>query len=131
MAIHNETGRIGERVAFRYLMQKGYRILASNWHYQHKEIDLVATDGQWLVVVEVKTRVEHTYIAPSESVTRAKQRNICIAADAFARQHHCDLPVRYDIIAITYRPATDTYEIEHIENAFYPELNRASRRRYL
>lgn len=130
MAWHNETGKNGEKAAFRYLMQKGYRILASNWVYQHKELDLVVTDGQWLIVVEVKTRNENTLVSPLDAVNRQKQRNICFAADAFARSHSYDMPIRYDVLSVIFSPATDTYRVEHIENAFYPELNRACKRRF-
>lgn len=112
------------------MLQKGFRVLATNWEYKKKELDLVATDGSWLIIVEVKTRVEDYLVDPLAAITRAKKRNICLAGDAFARLHHYDLPVRYDVVSVVYRPASNTYEVEHIENAFYPEQNRPHRKRF-
>lgn len=130
MAKTYDIGKEGERVAFRYLIGKAYRILAQNWFFQHKELDLVATDGQWVVVVEVKTRVENSLQKPIEAVDRVKQRNICVAADAFVRQFRLNMPIRYDVLSVIFHPASHTFEVEHLENAFYPELNQSRRRRY-
>lgn len=124
-----EIGKEGEQVAFRYLMKKAYRILAKHWIYKHKELDIVGTDGQWLIIFEVKTRVKNSTRLPIEAVDRKKQRNLCYAGDVFVRLHKIHLPVRYDVISIIYDPATEFFDIKHIENAFYPEL-RNSRSRY-
>jgi len=61
MATHNITGKEGEAFARQYLEDKGYRILHCNWRYRHKELDIVASDGKELVVVEVKTRSDITW----------------------------------------------------------------------
>ena len=46
MAKHNEFGRLGEEIAARYLTEKGYTILERNWRNVHKEIDIIAKDGE-------------------------------------------------------------------------------------
>ena len=74
MATHNEFGRLGEELAVRYLMGKGYKILERNWRTIHKEIDILAKDGKDLVVVEVKTRKTDEYGDPDIAVTKQKQR---------------------------------------------------------
>ena len=56
MAKHNELGKKGEEIAAQYLSEKGYEILERNWRNRHKEIDIIAKDGNELVIVEVKTR---------------------------------------------------------------------------
>ena len=56
MAEHNELGKLGEELATQFLTEKGYEILEKNWRNKHKEIDIVAKDGNELVIVEVKTR---------------------------------------------------------------------------
>jgi len=56
MAKHNEFGKQGEELAAQFLMEKGYEILERNWRNRHKEIDIIAKDGEELVIVEVKTR---------------------------------------------------------------------------
>jgi len=62
---HNlETGRKGESIALSYLEKNSYRILQKNWHFLHKEVDIIALDKDCLVIVEVKTRTGAAYIDP-------------------------------------------------------------------
>lgn len=56
MADHNITGNIGEELAEKYLRSLGYEILEKNWRYGKNEIDIIARDDRFLVIVEVKTR---------------------------------------------------------------------------
>ena len=56
MATHLSTGKQGEQLACQWLEAKGFSILHRNWRHGRDEIDIVARDGEFLVVVEVKTR---------------------------------------------------------------------------
>lgn len=120
MAIHNALGKEGEEVAAAYLVQKGYVIRHRNWRSGRKELDIVAQQGEELVVVEVKTRRNTDYGTPEEAVTEKKIRSIVTSTDAYLRQHSLDLPVRFDIITIVGQQPP--FAIEHIEEAFYPPL---------
>ena len=122
---HLKTGTIGEELACRYLESLGYTIHERNWRYGHKEVDIIAQWGPTLVIAEVKTRSSGSYLKARESVTREKERFLIQATDHYVRLHHLELEVRYDIIALDI--ASDrTYTIEHIPNAFYPNLRRGS-----
>ena len=48
----HELGKLGEDLAANYLIDKGYQILERNWHSGHKEIDIVALDDNYLVIVD-------------------------------------------------------------------------------
>lgn len=112
----HELGKKGEDLAVELLISKGYKILARNWRSGHKEIDIVALDGDILVAVEVKTRKSNTFGEPDIAVGVMKQRMLIWAADAYIRYHNMDLDVRFDIISIVI---TDKGQhIEHIEDAF-------------
>jgi putative endonuclease len=126
MAERNETGKEGELLAVKYLQKKGYKILQTNWHWHHYELDIVATDGRELVVVEVKTRGKDFLVDPAEAVDGKKIRRIVDATDAYARLFNVDMPVRFDIIAIV--KGGDTPEIDHIEDAFMAPCNSRSGR---
>lgn len=118
---HLQTGTLGEELACRYLESQGYRILERNWRCGHKEIDLIAQWGQYLVIGEVKTRSAGAYFGARDSVSREKQAFLVQAANSYVRQHALDLEVRYDILAIDI--ASDgSYQLEHIPSAFYPQL---------
>ena len=117
-----DFGKLGEDLAVNYLVGKGYRILERNWRSGHKEIDIIALDGDTLVAVEVKTRKSNTYGEPDIAVGAMKQQMLIWAADAYVRYKNLDVEVRFDIISIVI---TDTGEhIEHIEDAFIPRCSR-------
>ena len=63
MRVKDAVGRFGEDVAANVLLDAGFSILERNWHAAgiaggdvRGELDIVARDGDALVVVEVKTR---------------------------------------------------------------------------
>ena len=120
MAIHNELGKGGEKEAVRYLTLTGYHILHRNWRSGKKELDIVAEFGDELVVIEVKTRRNREYGMPEEAVNQQKIRRIVAATDAYVRKFAIDSPIRFDIITLIGEESN--FEIEHIEEAFYPPI---------
>jgi putative endonuclease len=114
-----EKGRMAERLAARFLRTRGYRIWKTNWRWGKRELDLVTLFRGELVIVEVKAMDGNPVNHPSEVVDRCKQRNIVLATEAFIRIYNCRLPTRFDVFAVRYNPAG--VEIEHVENAFFPE----------
>ena len=84
------------------------------------ELDIVAEKDHELVVVEVKTRANGSYREPQEAVDWLKIRRIVIATDAYIKHFGWDKPVRFDIITVVGQ--NGDFQIEHIENAFYPPL---------
>ncbi len=115
-----EKGKRAELLAAAYLRARGYRILKTNWRSGKKELDLVAIQHNELVIVEVKSMVDNDINHPWEVVHRRKQRNIILAADAFIRYYNSKRPTRFDVIAVNY--SAGGVRIEHIENAFYSEV---------
>ena len=112
----HDLGKIGEELAVNYLINKGYQILERNWRSGHKEIDIIALDGDTLVAVEVKTRKSNTFGEPDIAVGVMKQKMLIWAADAYVRYRNLDVDVRFDIISIVF---TDKDKhLEHIEDAF-------------
>lgn len=119
MADHNELGKLGEKEAAGMLLSEGYKILHRNWRYKHAEIDIVAQDGDNLVIVEVKTRSTSYYGDPAEAVNSSKQKFLIKATEALIRKFDYDLNVRYDIISVIIKG--NRIIIDHIKDAFYPE----------
>ena len=72
MDAHLALGRYGEELAARYLRERGLRVLERNWRCPEGEIDIVALDGDCLVVCEVKTRAGTGVGDPVEAVTWEK-----------------------------------------------------------
>lgn len=102
-------GRAGERVAARYLKRRGLRIIARNWHCPGVgEADIVARDGDGLVIVEVRTRSiragQRSPFSPEASIGPAKVRRLHRLAEAFARQQRWrPTSRRVDIVAAERR----------------------------
>jgi len=128
MAQHNDTGTFGETVAANLMTQKGYRVVERNWKTGNLEVDIIATNRDTIVFVEVKTRSTHFGgKEPEEFVDRNKQFNISHAAHAYVKQHAIQLQVRFDIVAIVANPVSHEIEqIRHVENAFYPPMRTVS-----
>ena len=110
-------GRRGERAAEKHLRRNGYRIVARNFRAAGAEIDLVAMDGETLVLVEVKTRRSLEAGAPEEAVDERKQKRMRRAAEIFATRYRADdVTMRFDIIAVD--ASGERLEIELLRNAF-------------
>jgi len=119
MARHIALGKRGEQLACEFLKEKGYAILETNWRHEKDEVDIIAMDGQELVIVEVKTRSTDRYGEPSEEVDLRKENYLIRATEAYLEEKDLDLDSRFDIISIILN--RQEVRIEHIEDAFYPE----------
>lgn len=123
MAVHNDLGRWGERIAREYLLRQGYAIGAENTRIGNYEIDFIAFKGDRIIFVEVKTRATD-FTDPSDAVTPAKVRRLCRAADAYIRSMNILHEPQVDTITIIGTPDTppDKIVIEHYPDAFRPPL---------
>lgn len=113
-----ELGRRGEDLAFDYLRKSGMLVLDRNWRPTgagvRGELDIVARDGDELVIVEVKTRRSIAYGAPVESITRRKIRALRSLALAWLDQRSIHAPnMRFDVVSIIIPPAGQPV-IEHL-----------------
>lgn len=113
-------GLQGENQAVLYLQKAGYKIRHRNWKSGKRELDIVAENNDFVVFVEVKTRTDNYLMHPSTAVTDAKQKSIIYAADGYIQKYNIDKESRFDIITVITKGKA--FEIDHIENAFYPTL---------
>ena len=79
-------GKWGEGVAVRFLQEKGYVLVATNYRCRWGEVDIVAQEGDDLVFVEVRTRRSVLYGTPEESITAAKARKLVATPRSFYRR---------------------------------------------
>ncbi len=119
---HLLTGERGEDLAFFYLRDHGYTVVARRWHSARLQgdLDLVAWDGDTLVIVEVKTRTAHDFAPAETAVDPQKQRTLRRMALAYRRRlpepWRDLLPIRFDIVSVYDLPTGPVFE--HLGNAF-------------
>jgi putative endonuclease len=113
-------GEKGEDAAVAYLERSGLTVVERNWRSTRGEIDVVALEGEILVLCEVKTRSTKAKGTPDEAVTPAKQRRYGrLAADYIQQAGLGDIAVRFDVISILVI-ARDRALLRHHKAAFIP-----------
>jgi putative endonuclease len=142
MRVKDAVGRFGEDTAARHLTAAGFTILDRNWRPGPKapggirgELDIVAREGDALVIVEVKTRSGTGFGSPAESVTADKVRRIRRLAVLWLAAHSGTdaapggpsshgghrVPrghgvVRFDVVSVLR--SRDGVTVEHLRGAF-------------
>lgn len=115
-----QTGKVGENIATKYLINQGYHIYDRNFRCKLGEIDIIAIDKidkNELVFIEVKTRNQNHYGHPAESINCEKINHIYKVAEYFLMKHKLEKAfVRIDVIEI-YEKSNNKIQINHIKNA--------------
>jgi putative endonuclease len=97
-----QTGTLAENSAAAFLESQGFVVVARNFLMRVGELDIVARDGDLLVVAEVRTRTSDRFGGAAASVSRGKQRRIAATAALFLQRRrelrHCR--VRFDVIVV-------------------------------
>jgi putative endonuclease len=97
----DRLGRLGETIAAQALEDAGLRIVARNARFPEGEIDLVATEGDTLVFVEVRTRRGDSFGSPEESLTARKQERLARAAQRYLEEQGQEtVDWRIDLVAV-------------------------------
>ena len=122
---NKETGKIGENMAYKYLLNNIYLILARNHKERFDEIDIIARhpDGT-LIFCEVKTLNSDVDFLPNsfmpeDNLSEMKRRKMIRAAEVFLVRHPGmimkDRGWQIDLIAIVLKNGK-LAELRHYEN---------------
>jgi putative endonuclease len=113
------VGRAAENIAADFLRAKGLEILERNYLRRLGELDIVARDGDVLVIAEVRTRASDRYGGAASSVDPRKQQRIIRAASQLLQQRRdlARMRVRFDVIAVLDMDR-ETPRVEWIRHAF-------------
>ncbi|MFL6155733.1 MAG: YraN family protein [Marmoricola sp.] len=107
-------GRWGEKVAERYLSERGFTVLGRNWRCGLGEIDLVLREDDTLVVCEVKTRRNLDFGHPLAAVNAAKAERLSTLAMLWVEEHGLTrVPVRVDMVGVLL-PVVGKMQVEHV-----------------
>src|SRR5271163_2961279 len=111
-------GQAAENIAADFLRAQGLEILERNYLRRLGELDIVARDGDVLVIAEVRTRASNRYGGAAASVDPRKQQRIIRAASQLLQQRKdlARLRVRFDVIAVLEMDR-ETPRVEWIQHA--------------
>lgn len=111
---NKSTGNFGEEIAAHYLEAKGYKILHRNLKFPHGEIDILASNKNTIIIVEVKTVRGSGFGLAQELVRFRKQEKLRLLSKSI-EQLYPRRPLRVDVVGIDL--SAEPPEIEHLINA--------------
>lgn len=113
-----KLGKEGENKAQKYLESQGYFILIRNFKCTYGEIDIIATDKDELVFVEVKTRASKEYGQPRDAVNTVKRKHMKKTATYFIGKNKLENRyIRFDVIEVYFKE--NKFYINHIKNTLW------------
>lgn len=116
--LKDRVGVAGEAAALEHLRDAGMSVIARDWRCRLGQIDVVALDGDTVVVVEVKARRGVAFGLPQEAVDARKQRKLRLLAGAYlAATGRRGGAVRIDVVALLLDSHLRVVRCEHIQSA--------------
>ena len=116
MRAKDVRGRLGEDMAAAHLVEQGLTVLDRNWRCEVGEIDIVARDGETLVICEVKTRRTRLFGDPLEAVTSEKAARLRRLAARWVVEHEVrPREIRIDLVGIVLEG--ESPQIDHVRAA--------------
>ncbi len=115
-----QTGDIGEEVACKYLVNKGFSIIERNYLKPWGEIDIVAQLAKRLYFIEVKTVTRETPggFRPEDNVHPAKMRRLHRAVQTYLldRKVSGETDWQIDVACVYLNLQTRKARVEVLEN---------------
>ena len=109
-------GKIGENIAKNYLIQKGFKILQTNFYSIYGEIDIICENLEYIVFIEVKTKTDHDFFYACERVNSNKKKKILKTIEVYFSKNHTHKQPRIDVIEVILK--SNKFIINHFSNAF-------------
>lgn len=111
-----QTGLDGEKTAAEWLKKhRSMKLLESRYRNKAGEIDLIMLDGDTVVFVEVKTRLQASPGTGMMAVDKHKQQRIAGAAVLYLmKQEWMNRRIRFDIAEVSRE------NVLHVPDAFQP-----------
>ena len=121
-AARQALGELGERIAERWLRERGWRIVQRRFRSGHRDIDLVVERDGLVAFVEVKARQGDLFGDPVAAVHWRKQKELGRSARVWVDRHgRRDDAYRFDVIGVLV--AGSMVRIRHVPNAFVLHLS--------
>jgi putative endonuclease len=114
-----EIGKIGEEIASKHIIDRGYVVLERNYRTRYGELDIIAKENNYLVFIEVKARKGTEFGYPREAVDWYKQSRIKnIASLYIAKKKLHNSKIRFDVVEVVLDEKNRAKSVVIIKNAF-------------
>lgn len=115
-------GKKGEEKAKDFLLKKGFGLVEMNYENKIGEIDLIMTDKDWLVFVEVKLKVGDKFGIPEEMINKRKLSQVKRVAESYLVLENKKVKqfkkYRIDGVCIVLNDDQTINRINHYENIY-------------
>jgi putative endonuclease len=116
-AARQAFGEKGERIAARWLVRRGWRLIQWRFRNGRRDVDLIAERDGTIAFVEVKARRGSGFGGPVEAVGWRKQRELSRSAKVWIDRHgRPEEAYRFDVIGVLINEGA--VKVRHVENAF-------------
>ncbi len=110
-------GLVGERIAYRFLKQFGWTLIAHRFRSGHRDLDLIMQLGDLIAFIEVKARRGDAFGDPIEAVHARKRRELIRSAQIWTDRHGTpELRYRFDVVGVLI--SGRNVRVRHIPDAF-------------
>jgi len=117
-----KKGREGEEIAREFLIKKGFRLIESNYSNVLGEIDIIMSDKDWLVFVEVKLKIGDKFGTPEEMINKSKLAKVRRVAESFLVLEKETAKIfekyRIDAVCIVLNGDKTVRSMKHYENLY-------------
>lgn len=121
-AASQSFGALGERIAERWLRERGWRVVQRRFRSGHRDIDLVVEREGVVAFVEVKARRGSGFGGPVEAVNWRKQKELGRSARVWVARHGRSTDAyRFDVVGVLVEG--ERVRIRHVEGAFLLHLS--------
>ncbi|KKQ72247.1 MAG: hypothetical protein UT33_C0005G0167 [Candidatus Peregrinibacteria bacterium GW2011_GWC2_39_14] len=110
------TCKIGEDIAEKYLISRGYKVLCRNFRKRVGEIDLIAEFCGKIIFIEVKTRKSEIFGEPEDSISKNKTRKIFHTGTTFMRDNGLKNAFQIDVVSIKLNEYNVLKRLTHFKN---------------
>lgn len=117
MNYRQKVGKFGEELAGKFLVKKGYEIIATNIKISYQEIDIIAKKTKLYIFIEVKTKTSQSFGSADEAIDSEKINNLKKAMETYSYEKKWDENfIRLDFISVDIQKTKKIAKIRHYKN---------------
>ena len=110
-----KLGKLGEKIAAKYLENNGYSLLTKNYHTPEGEIDIICQKEKVIFFVEVKIRKNLDFGWPEEAIDDRKMEKIALACQRYLQENKIRTDWQIDAICLIFDQDKRKIRLKHLK----------------